>query len=256
MCAVLSALSMLGRETARIVLHAGCVVCGRELPWRARKASCCASCWSGLPAITGAKCNSCALPLEVGNREWEASTPDSRLPIPISCIRCMEEPLPVSWSDAWGHYRGSLERLLHAFKFEHHDFLDDSLSELLEVVIRGRGDIAFDAIVPVPMHRKKLRQRGYNQAGLLANALGKRMRIRCEPSLLTKRVDRLAQSTLPRNERAKNVRGAFIASSGARDRSLLLVDDICTTAETLRACAKALVAAGAARVCAVVVAKA
>ncbi len=240
MCAVLSALSMLGRETARIVLHASCVVCGNELPWRARKASCCASCWRGLPAIAGVKCNSCALPLVGGER----------------CIRCLEEPLPVEWSDAWGHYRGSLERLLHAFKFEHHDFLDQSLAELLEDVIRGRGDVAFDAIVPVPMHRKKLRQRGYNQAELLGIALGKRLRVRCEPSLLTKRIDRLAQSTLPRNERAKNVRGAFVASSAARDRSLLLVDDICTTAETLRACAKALVATGAARVCAVVVAKA
>src|SRR5207253_8031768 len=114
MCPVLTALPMLGRETARIVLHASCVVCEGDLPWRARKASCCASCWSALPAITGVKCNSCALPLEVGNREsgvGDASTPDSRLPTAISCIRCMEEPLPVEWSDAWGHYRGSLERL-------------------------------------------------------------------------------------------------------------------------------------------------
>ena len=168
----------------------------------------------------------------------------------------MEDPLPVGWSDAWGHYRGSLERLMHAFKFEHHDFLDDSLSELLEEIIRDRGDLAFDAIVPVPMHRAKVRQRGYNQAELLARALARRLRMRCGSELLRKRVDRLAQSTLPRTERAKNVRGAFVASPDARDRSLLLVDDICTTAETLRACSKALVATGAARVCAVVVAKA
>ena len=240
MCAVLSALSMLGRETARIVLHASCVVCGRELPWRARKASCCGACWSGLPQLTGAKCNSCALPLVGGDR----------------CIQCMEHPLPVDWTDAWGHYRGSLERLLHAFKFERHDFLDDALSELLEDVIRSRGDAAFDAIVPVPMHRRKLRQRGYNQAELLAGALVKRLHVRSEPALLQKRIERIAQSTLPRHERAKNVRGAFVASPEVRDRSLLVVDDICTTAETLRACAKALVAAGAARVCAVVVAKA
>jgi len=168
----------------------------------------------------------------------------------------MDDPLPVEWSEAWGHYRGSLERLLHAFKFEHHDFLDDALSELLGEVVRGRGDLAFDAIVPVPMHRVKLRRRGYNQAELLARALGRRLRVRCGSSLLQKRIDRLPQSTLPRTERAKNVRGVFVASPGVRDRSLLLVDDICTTAETLRACAKALVAAGAARVCAVVVAKA
>jgi len=172
------------------------------------------------------------------------------------CIRCMDSPLPVEWCDAWGHYRGSLERLLHAFKFERHDFLDDPLSELLEFVIRNRGDLDFDSIVPVPMHRSKLRQRGYNQAELLARALARRLRIHCDAASLRKRIDRRPQSTLPRSERARNVRGAFVASPRSRDRSILLVDDVCTTAETLRACAKALIAAGAARVCAVVVAKA
>src|ERR1700738_301258 len=137
MCAVLEALSILGRETARIVLHASCVVCDRELPWRDRKASCCAACWSALPKITGAKCDSCALPWSAGGEGFR-------------CIACLDDPLPVGWTEAWGQYRGSLERLLHAFKFERHDFLDAPLAELLESVVR---DVAFDAIVPVPMHR-------------------------------------------------------------------------------------------------------
>ena len=238
-----TALSNLGRETARIVLHASCVVCERELPWRARKASCCGACWSGLPRIGGAKCDSCAMPWSAGGEGFR-------------CLACLETPLPVAWTEAWGHYRGSLERLLHAFKFERHDFLDDALSELLETVIRARGDLDFDAIVPVPMHRSKLRQRGYNQAELLGRSLARRLRIRCEPSLLRKQLERSPQSTLPRNERAANVRGAFLASPRARERSLLLVDDVCTTAETLRACAGTLISSEAARVCAVVVAKA
>ncbi|HEY6844129.1 MAG TPA: phosphoribosyltransferase family protein [Thermoanaerobaculia bacterium] len=238
---MLAALSSLGRETARIVLHASCVVCGDELPWRARRASCCESCWSSLPAIGGARCDSCAEPLLAGATR---------------CIRCIDDPLPLTWTDAWGHYRGSLERVLHAFKFEKHDFLDDALAQLLEDLLRGRGDLEFDAVVAVPMHRKKVRQRGYNQADLLARALARRLRMRCEPSLLVKRIDRAAQSTLPRGDRAKNVRGAFVASPTAEGRSLLLIDDICTTGETLRACANALAAAGAARVCAAVVAKA
>jgi|SRR5581483_2779371 len=241
MWAVLAALSSLGRETARIVLHASCVVCGNELPWRARKASCCETCWLSLPSIGGTKCDSCAEPLLAGATR---------------CIRCIDDPLPVGWTDAWGHYRGSLERVLHAFKFEKHDFLDDPLAALIESQIRERGDLEFDAIVAVPMHRKKLRQRGYNQAELLARALARRMRIRCEPALLRKRIDRAAQSKLPRAERAKNVRGAFVASARAGGRSILLIDDVCTTGETLRACANALAAAGAARVCAAVVAKA
>jgi ComF family protein len=243
MCAVLAALSILGRETARIVLHASCVVCDGELPWGARKASCCRACWSALPAITGAKCDSCAMPWGAGGESFR-------------CIACLDDPLPVGWTEAWGHYRGSLARLLHAFKFERHDFLDSPLSELLDSVLRARGDLDFDAIVPVPMHRAKLRQRGYNQAELLGRALGRRLRVRCQSSMLCKRIDRSPQSTLPRKDRAANVRGAFVASPHARGRSVLLIDDVCTTAETLRACARALLSEKAARVCAAVVAKA
>jgi len=193
--------------------------------------------------INGAKCDSCAMPWSAGGESFR-------------CIACLDDPLPVGWTEAWGHYRGSLERLLHAFKFERHDFLDGPLSELLESVLRARGDLDFDAIVSVPMHPTKQRQRGYNQAELLARSLAQRLRIRCQPSLVRKRLDRSPQSTLPRKDRAANVRGAFVGSPSARGRSLLLIDDICTTAETLRACANALLHQGAARVCAAVVAKA
>lgn len=146
--------------------------------------------------------------------------------------------------------------MLHAFKFGRNDFLDGPLAELLESLMLSRGDSDFDAIVPVPMHRAKLHKRGYNQAELLGRALGRRLGIRCQPAMLRKRLDRLPQSTLPRKDRAANVRGAFVASPPARGKSLLLVDDICTTGETLRACARALLSEGAGRVCAVVVAKA
>src|SRR5205823_14455501 len=171
----------------------------------------------------------------------------------IRSISGHDDPRPVCWTEACGHYRGSLERLLHAFKFERHDFLDAPLAELLESVVR---DADFDAIVPVPMHRSKQRQRGYNQAELLARALGRRLRIPCEPAMLRKHIERRSQSTLARSDRAANVRGVVGASPRVRERSILIVDDICTTAETLRACAHALRSGNASRVCAVIVAKA
>ena len=235
--------SILGREALRIVLPSWCAACDSELPWSERKASCCAACWSSLPRIDTPKCTSCALPM--------ADT----IVGPSRCLDCQIDPLPVDWCEAWGHYRGSLEKLLHAFKFERHDFLDAPLASLMETTLRARGDLAFDAIVPVPMHRAKERRRGYNQAELLARALAKNAGIACEPSLLHKCVDRGVQSKLNRRQRAENVRGAFEAR-GARGRAVLLVDDICTTGETLRACAAALLRAGAARVAAITVAKA
>lgn len=239
--AVARALALLGAEAGRMMLTSPCLVCGRELPWRARMASCCETCWRLLPRLAPVRCTSCALPLPA--------------PHATLCIRCHEDPLPVAWCDAWGAYRGSLERLLHAFKFERHDFLDAPFAELLHEALREREELAFDAIVPVPMTRAKFRRRGYNQAELLARRLAARIGGRVEP-LLAKRGDGPAQSTLIRDARRENVRGAFTASPRAAGRSILIVDDICTTGETMRACAAALVASGAARVAAIAVAKA
>jgi ComF family protein len=244
---IASALSYFGREALRIVLPSWCAACGNELPWDARVASCCARCWIALPRITSAKCISCALPLPACGAAAEAGA------APNVCIDCSADPLPLAWCDAWGEYRGSLEKLLHALKFQRHDFLDDALASLVEETLPDR---AFDVLAGVPMHPAKERRRGYNQAELLARALARRIDIQCDMTLLTRRRERAMQSSLPKRERAANVRGAFAASSRVKGKSILIVDDICTTGETLRACAAALHAAGAARVCAVAVAKA
>ncbi|HEY0159987.1 MAG TPA: phosphoribosyltransferase family protein [Thermoanaerobaculia bacterium] len=237
---VRDALTYIGRNTLQIVLPSWCVACEKMLPWQERTASCCASCWSVLPKIEAAKCRSCALPIAAG----------------ALCFRCHTDPLPLDWCDAWGEYRGTLERVLHALKFERQDFLDSELAALLEETLRARGDLAFDAIAGVPMTAARERRRGYNQAELLARALALRTGIRCDMTLLTRRGERATQSTLPKRARAANARGAFAASPRVKDKSILIVDDICTTGETLRACATALRRAGAARVCAVAVAKA
>lgn len=238
------ALSILGREALRIVLPSWCVVCGAELPLRERTASCCAACWSSLGRIENAKCRGCALPAPA--RDLASFT----------CFECEQDPSPLDWCEAWGEDRGTLARLLRAFKFERQDFLDEVLAGLLEATIRGRSDLAFDAVAGVPMSRAKERRRGYNQAELLARALARRIAVRCDMTLLTRRGERAMQSALPKHERAANVRGLFAASPRVKEKSILLVDDICTTGATLRACAAALHAAGAARVCAIAVAKA
>jgi ComF family protein len=168
----------------------------------------------------------------------------------------MADPLPVEWCEAWGEYRDALERVLHAFKFQRHDFLASHLAALLEQTLRARADLAFDVIAAVPMHRAKRATRGYNQAELLATALATRIGIRFDPKLLSKRTEKETQSTLARAARAANVRDVFEASPRAEEQSVLLVDDICTTGETFRACARELLRRGARRVCAISLAKA
>ena len=243
--ALSTALSNIGREVLRIVLPSWCVACDRDLPWSDRTASCCNSCWRGLPRITTAKCRSCALPMSVEDRQSC-----------LSCLPCSKDPLPLDWCDAWGEYRDGLERVLHAFKFQRHDFLDEPLAGFLDETLRIRGDLSFDAVVPIPMHRAHERTRGYNQAELLAIALGRRIAVRCDPALLSKVAARQRQSTLPRAQRGANVRGVFDASARVKGLSVLVVDDICTTGETLRSASSELLDRGAARVCAISVAKA
>lgn len=235
-----SALSTIGREALRIVLPSACIACGREVPWRDRVASCCGPCWRSLPRIESGKCRSCALPLVGGS----------------VCISCTLDPLPVEWCEAWGEYRDNLQSVLHAFKFQRHDFLATHLSALMVETIRARGDLSFDVIAAVPMHPAKRRRRGYNQAELLAAAMSRKLGIPFDVRLLSKRGEKETQSTLARAARAPNVRGVFEASPRADEQSILLVDDICTTGETFRACAQELLRQGAGRVCAISLAKA
>ena len=167
------------------------------------------------------------------------------------CLDCQPNPLPVDWCEAWGRYSGGLERVLRTFKFGRADFFDEPLAALMAAVLRDRD---FDVVVPVPMAFLHEQRRGYNQAELLARALGNLIDLDCE-LLLATRGSRRTQSRLDASERAGNVRGAFTASPRAKAKRVLIVDDVCTTGETLRACALALLDAGAARVCAITVAK-
>lgn len=241
---VVGTLVDLGSEIVRVAFGSPCVVCGGELPVRRRVGSCCVDCWSELPRLDEARCSRCALPLPAA--EGGEST---------SCLGCLTEPLEASWIDSWGRYETGLTKVLQAFKFRGHAFLADPLADLLLTVLNARRDSRFDAVVPVPMHPARERKRGFNQAELLSRGLARRSRIALGEGLVVKTEERRAQADLKKNERRANVRGTFRADGRARGLSLLLVDDICTTGETISACAAALRAAGAKDVAAVTVAR-
>ena len=172
-----------------------------------------------------------------------------------NCLRCISEPLEIGWIDSWGRYDSSLTKVLHAFKFRGHAFLAEPLGELLASVLQARRDAGFDVVVPVPMTRAKERKRGYNQAALLARSLSGPVGLRVGEPLLRKLTDRRPQAELKKGDRRANVAGTFEADDRVAGLSVLLVDDICTTGETLSACAGALRKAGAADVAAVTVAR-
>jgi ComF family protein len=129
---------------------------------------------------------------------------------------------------------------------------------LFELAARYPEVAAVDAVVPVPQHHTRLRERGYNQAELIARPLARRLGLPYQAFLLVRTKPRPEKLRLTVRERWRTVRGAYDIREGARVDNLrvLLVDDVLTTGATLDACSRALRHAGAAKVTALTVARA
>jgi len=197
-----------------------------------------------LPRIVPPRCDRCALP-------WNTTAGA----VPFTCADCIADPPPLDWIDAWGLYEGGLAELLQAFKFRNHDFMARHLGELLGETYEARGDRDFDVVVPVPIHNSRRRARGFNQAALLGTSLSRATGLPLDERMLAKSEAREPQAGLPKAQRRANARGAYAADPKVAGLRVLLVDDIATTGETLRACAVELTRRKARGVAALVVAR-
>jgi len=113
-----------------------------------------------------------------------------------------------------------------------------------------------DMIIPVPLHKNRQKQRGYNQAELIGECLAKLLCIPLVPNILVKTSESKSQSVLSRNERLSNVEGLFkvVNAEAIYCKNILIIDDIVTTGSTVNQCSKALKQAGASSVVAGVIA--
>ena len=133
--------------------------------------------------------------------------------------------------------------MVYALKYENARWALDDLSRVADYA-EGLGDYLEDAIlVPVPLHARKLRERGYNQSELIVKEIGKRFSCETAINLLKRTIDTPSQTQFNRKERYRNLRNAFSIEpnvAAETKKRYILVDDVFTTGSTLNACASVL----------------
>ena len=203
----------------------------------------CPACWEASPRIETPFCNCCGLPHEDGI--------GLGVRVNFPCADCREHPNDaVRRIFGAACYEGAVEVAIKLFKFQHKERLARPLGELMREFAEEHMECeAYDVAVPVPLHKIRLRDRGYNQSLLLTHeALPSFPNARLGQSLQRIRPTR-TQSRLTGPERIQNVRGAFaVVGADLEGARVLLVDDVITTMGTVTECARALKRAGAVRV--------
>lgn len=229
-----------GRWLLRQLLPPACPLCKQTLAFGWVEPFC-PDCWAGFTPLPQARCSSCALP-------FVAADNSSHL-----CGRCLIKPPPFTTVYAAGRFNGSLREAVHRFKFNQCYSLDRSLGLLLNRALPAEHDP--ELLVPVPLHPRRLRQRSYNQALLLARELGRLRSLPVMP-LLEKVLETESQQGLRAEQRESNLKRAFQTVTELDGERVLLVDDVMTTGATAKACSKVLLDAGAAGVDVAVVGRA
>ena len=201
----------------------------------------CARCEAASPRLLPPFCRQCAQPLTSSDL----------------CGRCRETPLrDLEGIRAPYLMEGSVRDCVHKLKYQDFRALGHVLGELLAAYV-SELSLPASVLVPVPLHPRRLRARGYNQSALLARAMGQHMGLTvAERALGRSRAAPPQARSADMAQRRRNVEGSFtVRDASLAGSAVLLVDDVCTTGSTLSACAAALKAAGASSVWAVTVAR-
>ncbi|MDP9161235.1 MAG: ComF family protein [Acidobacteriota bacterium] len=231
----------------------GCRLCNAPLTNLSRLPVC-ESCLAGMHPIEGAVCAVC------GERLMSPYLVDSdvasSVPSDALCGLCRRVTPSYARAVAYGSYDGGLRELIHLLKYQSVRPAADVLGEMLAAAI-AKLSTNFEQktilVVPVPLHRSKLRERGFNQSELIARAALKFLhadgRLRVSPVLKRIRPTK-SQIGLTQHQRRENLRGAFavINPEEIKGSEILLVDDVVTTGTTVSECARILRRAGASNV--------
>ena len=221
---------------ADLVFPPRCAACQARLhPGTSGYPGFCSDCGETLVPLTPPSCLICAEPFP------------SASPAEFSCPTCQGKPQPFEFATSGWLLRGALREAVHRFKYQSHLPLRGTLARYLRDAlddprIAGEPDWI---LVPVPLHRKRRRERQFNQSGELASRLSRLTGLPCAAALKRARYT-TPQVRLRHRERQRNLKGAFAVMPPARGepsltgRNVLLVDDVFTSGATARECARTL----------------
>jgi ComF family protein len=228
-----TSLRRIGTSLVDLLFPLRCLGCDRE------GSLLCPSCADALPRIRQPICQRCGVSVQAG----------------MLCPACLSQPMSIDGIRSVLLYGGIARQAIHELKYRQLKAVAVPLGKLLADFLRTYP-LPADVLVPVPLHPKRLRERGYNQAALLARELGRLAGLPVEEGWLLRQRDTLTQATAASAaQRRSNVRDAFSCSRELDGERVLLIDDVSTTGATLDACASALKASGAGSVWGLTVAR-
>ena len=203
----------------------------------------CPSCLAKIQPLPSPVCQLCGTPLSTYG----------------ACKNCQYRPTKLSGQRAVSFYQEPLRGCIHRLKYDGNTRLAEPFGLLLAQAYR-RYSLGADVLIPVPLHRERQQQRGFNHASLLAEVCSANVGVPMNDSILIRHRATVAQVDLHPRERYQNVAGAFActsrsASDALYGRRIAIIDDVSTTSATLEACATPLFAAGAKEVWGLVLAR-
>ncbi len=205
------------------------------------------ACLSGIHHIRSPHCTRCGIPFPDIHGEDHL------------CGECISAKQFFSTARAFGRYEGTLLTAIHRFKYGGKISVGTALGRMM--AHRKYSGLVFEdfsLVIPVPLHVKRLRERGFNQSVILAREIAQTYDIPLNFVSLERKIETKQQTALKKSERPKNVRGAFIVRTPGtiEGKKILLIDDVLTTGSTLRECARVLIRNGAKEVAALTLARA
>lgn len=203
-----------------------CVLCGAM----SHHGLWCAACEADLPYLDTGHCPVCALPSAQGE----------------VCGQCLKKPPPFSQTTAVFGYHYPINKLIQMMKYGE----QLPLAHAFALQLARKIDLAErpDYVIAMPLHPTRLRERGFNQSLLIAQTVAHQHRLKLLPHACQRIRATEPQTSLPKDQRAKNMRGAFQCSVDLTGKHIALVDDVLTTGASLSALATAVQACGAAKI--------